>query len=105
MIVTENLARNMWCPFVRLVLVDTDDGRATPGTPAGFNRPFRGDDFAQAACRASDCMAWRAASTAMLRHRKTGELKSPEPYNTIDWERIERPDPERGYCGLAGAPQ
>lgn len=98
MIVTEEQARLMWCPEVR---VPSYHYRADEGDgPASSNRFMPSDDKlstqpAVLRCIASGCMAWRW---------------SDDPANEPDAERADEAS-ERiragyavGYCGKAGKP-
>jgi len=78
MIVTEDDARRMWCPFTRVL--ETAHPRHDAG--AAVNRRSGQRPALCTECQASACMAWR-------------------------WYDIEELAPEReklrrGYCGLAG---
>jgi hypothetical protein len=82
---TEEDAKTKWCPFVRV-------GHAREAGEEAFNRlcddqGLDGDDFSHvpeaALCIASACMAWRWSTP--------GTAPADQP--------------ERGYCGLAGAQQ
>ena len=80
---TENEAREKWCPFARIGF----SGR--PGS-AAVNRIMDVDSEKPALlnnvtpCIASDCMAWRDDKTA----------------NAVARSRMDNED--HGYCGLAG---
>lgn len=76
---TEDEARNKWCPFVRLS-EDWGDNR-----PSSMNDS---DTFLR--CIASDCMAWRRVTNTFVARRQ---------YDAV--ARGEAPQ-EEGYCGLAG---
>lgn len=79
MILTEEQARQCWCPFARAVAPIVDQhAQQTGGTTA--NRSSEGRPDADCRCLASGCMAWRVFS------QPNGE------------------QPARGFCGLAGAP-
>jgi len=78
MMLTEEQAREKWCPFARVA--DKPDGPV-----AGANR-WPGHAFANhSCCIASDCMAWW-----------WGAKESP-PVGAYPGKR--------GYCGLAGKPE
>lgn len=72
---TEDQAKQKWCPFSRM---------AHWNAPTGGNRPTDPDGFIpHVNCIASDCMAWRWSLT-------NAEVKDG------------RLTPKEGYCGLAG---
>jgi len=86
---TEDEARQKWCPFVRAA--DSLDFRA----PAA-NRTAGPDEEQNptwSKCIASDCMAWRWVGSD-----KTGD---PPTFSTDADENRKR---IKGYCGLAGKP-
>ena len=78
---TEDEAFGKWCPFSRVVNMDSDSGM-----PLGSvgNRQHFDTDIVDTGhpnnCVASDCMAWRVLPL----RRKDGDIE--------------------GYCGLAGTP-
>ena len=76
---TEAEAKTKWCPFVRATPVDNDE------YPGGWIQ--RPDGLASLQCIGSDCMAWRWGEKRWNRKAEASE-----------------PDPESGYCGLAGKP-
>lgn len=72
---TEDDARNKWCPFVRLS--DTaQDGNAPNRWPAMWE-----ENPSNVYCIGPQCMAWRLVKG---------------PYDSTK--------PDEGYCGLAGKP-
>lgn len=76
MVVTEEEAKTMWCPFVRAPLSSGD-------TMAGVNADYTGARLgSRTGCIAAQCMAWR-------RH---DSIKRDDGWH------------EGGYCGLAGKP-
>jgi hypothetical protein len=89
---TEEEARQTWCPFVR-------EPRVTRQSEL---------------CEASACMAWRWFGVAegetfidaIKRHRSenSSTLLTAKSYVEAHPEYIRRPVPDRGYCGLAGKP-
>lgn len=82
---TEDEARQKWCPFVRLS-AQQDTSHAQ-----GYCWNNRGDDTHDANCIASDCMAWREAGEAYVPCAPTEE----------GFTYVAAP---AGYCGLAGKP-
>ena len=74
---TEDQARESWCPFVRLGSVNSN------AHYEGFCWNNRGDDTHEANCIASDCMAWRWQPRIENKGDDMGR---------------------HGYCGLAGKP-
>lgn len=79
---TEEEARERWCPFYQMV----GAGTATD-FQYGDNRPVEIDNDRAGYCIASDCAAWR-----------WNEFTQEPPH-------VRRPVRENGgYCGLAGKP-
>jgi hypothetical protein len=76
MVVTEEQARDLWCPFVR----------STRGASVATNRDSDGSIVKRVTCVGSACMMWRQ------------EVPSPERNEAAKTQGI------RGYCGLAGVP-
>ena len=88
MLVTEEEAKERWCPFARayetVLLGDEETWR-----PATLNRTRSGRPDPDCSCIASQCMAWRwGPDDAALNERMHGRDAQPE----------------LGYCGLAGKP-
>jgi hypothetical protein len=80
---TEDEAKAKWCPAFR-------------GNDHGVNRPLDLDTNAMMGrCIGSACMAWRWIEDAEFRARADRAFDR-------DGTRLM---PDRGYCGLAGAPQ
>lgn len=97
MLVTEEQAKEMWCPEARLA-------RATPGgdVPGGqtvFNRVQTRDENTgiplSSTCIASKCMFWRKVDQIGIGPR--GEKRDRDHDGRTRWV-------DRGYCGLAGKP-
>lgn len=93
---TEQEARQKWCPFVRMtVKPSTMLEKMVVGNNRGQAGSEKGD-VVSTACIASDCMAWRVKwSTEQLEARNRswfGGKPWPEGLSDV-------PD---GYCGLAG---
>lgn len=94
---TEDEARQKWCPMARLTVLN----KALPdvATPS-FNRAAGSDADGKAVdlfdsnltCIASDCMAWRA----------TDSEYEPELSHEGTAVRVPQEDKPAGYCGLAG---
>ena len=82
---TEDQARMMWCPFVRVA--DSPDARPPAANCTAGPDADRTPDWAR--CVGSLCMAWRDSS-----------YLGPSSYD--DGERIEGDWIVAGYCGLAG---
>lgn len=77
MVVTEEEAKTMWCPFVRAPLSRVGD------TMAGVNTNYDGVRLGlRTWCITTQCMAWRRGDA----------IKRDD-----EWH-------EGGYCGLAGKP-
>ena len=82
---TEDEARQRWCPFVRVTVTPND------ASWQGNMLTNRGDIPASSAntlCIASDCMAWRWNKNTV-----SGSLRTPRASGC--------PEP-KGHCGLAG---
>lgn len=78
MILTEDEAREKWCPFARSVRWERQDEKIDlPGSPVVANREPLGDEDGGCLCIASNCMSWRVSRFF---------------------------DKPGGYCGLAGKP-
>lgn len=79
---TEDEAKEKWCPFVRLLREDSEvSGLVTN----------RGDQDGTLNCIAFDCMAWRATT----RPATTKDVAKCDLYGHGDLI------PTGGYCGLA----
>ena len=103
---TEDEARNKWCPFIRIVI------RGDERFSGGSGHTNRDQDVGRASstrCIGSGCMAWRQGVYVTDRQRwvSFGELRirpGDDFPSTGEW--VDLPEGERrGYCGLAGAPQ
>jgi len=85
---TEDQAREKWCPFARVTEVD-EMGNSNA---CDYNRQYHPSDVVThgypAQCVASDCMAWRWKLDADLR----------QMVDALDNGK------QIGYCGLAGKP-
>ncbi len=77
MLISENVARTKWCPFVRVDESNRHNNTMTDGFE-NAERVYR--------CIASDCMGWRQFH---LSHLKGGEGGVTA----------------HGYCGYAGKPE
>jgi len=55
MIVTEEQAKNKWCPMSRVADISDGDGEYIP---VGYNRWSNGDISLGSYCIGSECMAW-----------------------------------------------
>lgn len=94
-ILTEEQAKEKWCPFVRIEIDAFGSGIA----------PIKRDD-PRNVCIASQCMAWRWIDGEFMKRSylvSTGE--PPEPnraYMKSDIRTEHEPNEKRrGYCGLA----
>lgn len=87
---TEEEARQRWCPLGRQIGCMDQRHGGTTHVVGGVNRVDHGD---VPACIASQCMAWRWATPKVLRDIDlvTSDVVDPEP--------------RRGYCGAFGVPQ
>jgi hypothetical protein len=121
---TEEEAKQRWCPFARVVMTDEDGG-----DPSGVNANrvgVRGTSdvrtHAATLCIASACMAWRSINSrpgkvrdiSMGKRHDDGWMFVPDTsaYHRHNakaqanwgpqWEIVE--ESQTGYCGLAGSP-
>jgi hypothetical protein len=129
---TEDDAKQKWCPYARLVAgAELPMGaKILVDAPAGYNRVVSETTVTTphaAKCMASACMAWRWAShehdlieTDERRLLKpVGELSPPfsnipEGFHVVSHdsggqyvcrrERVAGHEAATGFCGLAGAP-
>jgi len=88
MFMTEEAAKQTWCPFTRIGL----EGRGVGGATPSYNRLWNRDEEKMktskgARCITTDCACWRWESNNLAE------------INMISGE-VER----RGYCGLGGRP-
>jgi hypothetical protein len=105
-LVTEEDAKEKWCPFARVIERDCDGStrarnRVVHLDAAGNVLKEITDTLAGTRCIGSACMAWRWEKS---------EAKAVEGYQTPDgqsittrWARIDPVD-GAGFCGLAGKP-
>jgi len=80
---TEDEARQKWCPHVRGVVLH--DGELTLTGNTALKSSNSAVRFKNPDCIASDCMSWRWS-----------------PKRTNDGRTL---DQTKGYCGLAGRPE
>lgn len=107
MLVTEEEAKTKWCSFAR-----TTD----PSESAAVNRMAGGRPDPEARCLGSGCMAWRWAAgeaeesliSAIKRYRDETRATLVDAKDYVEthpeYRRSAAP-PEKGFCGLAGAPR
>ena len=90
MYVTEEEAKQKWCPHIRVADCGADNAVSS-------NRSAAQELNYQ--CLASDCMMWRGALSQEYKLKAENEFQR---YGAI-------PEPKekdlRGYCGLAGRPE
>lgn len=93
-LLTEEQAKEKWCPFARAPLswaVD-EDHYDTLAAAVNIGRPMI------CRCQGSDCMAWRWEPSEDFKNRQVAYEDSSNLPGTM-------PEPlPRGYCGLAGKP-
>lgn len=100
MLMTEEQAKQCWCPFARVesspmyqAVKDPTTGETVVplSNAVSVNRGGAGA-FEEVCCMASRCMMWRQENAVMKhdRTRTTSGVKSQEPH---------------GYCGLASRPE
>ena len=118
MVLTEEQAREKWCPFVRTMAVTEGNVAAS-----GFNRVAQLPDtngVMSATCIGSACMAWRKMPDDFDRvfvpalADAWGPSPGPEWVLSATAHASDRNGPgqywakrrdDRGYCGLAGRPE
>lgn len=88
MYLTEDEAREKWCPEVRSPEGFTSD------MMVAANENMKGQKHT---CIASDCMMWRWFDNQVGYDAKLKGKKAAEQYA--------KEIPRRGYCGLAGRPE
>jgi hypothetical protein len=89
MLLTEDQAKQRWCPHARSVgYLNTSN---TNTAIAGYNRDHPSGQIP--ACIASSCMAWRFNEPKQVRDLDlvTGDVVAEKP--------------RLGYCGLSGKPE
>lgn len=111
---TEEEAKDKWCPFSRVLSSDIVNGKAEigPGDPSGFNRVRHGaGPVVGSLCIGSACMAWREVSPPgeipkELWSKSMGKAVSVAFGDDAEWRPIEGgvPPSATGFCGLAGRP-
>lgn len=90
MILTEEEAKQRWCPQARSVGSVLDAGN-TNRIHAGYNRDHPSGNMP--ACIASSCLFWRWA-----------EEKKIRDIDLVTSDVVDLP-PRRGFCGIAGKPE
>lgn len=90
MILSEEQARQRWCPHARVIGIAKDGGNLGR-IVTGYNRDHPDGNIP--ACIASHCMAWR--------------WYEPKTLRDIDLvtSDVVASAPRTGYCGLSGIPQ
>lgn len=128
-LLTEDEAREKWCPFVRGVTGEVEaEGRTRhSGAQPAYNRVIGEEQTAWPAavcCIGSKCMSWRSVSPVLsdetkaliATYRRDGsdQVKAVKAIRAdtgvdlkvaVDVLRAEMALPKRGYCGLAGRPE
>lgn len=115
MLLTEEEAKERWCPFVRYLAVfrNHHGDRETAGC---FNRGGADSGLEKACCIASQCMAWRwqplQADQPFMDavKKRMDDAKEAHPkavkYVRANLVEFDLPtEPFRGHCGLAGKPE
>lgn len=115
-LLTEEEAKQRWCPFSRIILTDMN-GIFRRGAAYPYNRGSAASLPAGSQCIASDCMAWRQSAddwehlhVPSLQHSwgpSPGPgwvLANTAPVNDPNgpgqyWAKRRQ---DRGFCGLAG---
>lgn len=82
---TEDEARQRWCPFVRMPI----------------NRAISAEMTSTITCLASNCMAWRWTSPPHWRVKRAEGITVAVDKNTPDAYQTRG----NGYCGIAGKPE
>ena len=105
MLMTEEEARQKWCPFARDMLSAGGNRMAYGGgaedEPESEDcaRQFAAEMAAAHPCIASDCMAWRWGEC----YGRATELEA-KGYRGEAAQKNPRGQTRPGYCGLAGKP-
>lgn len=98
MLLTEDQAREKWCPFARVAEPWRFAGHES-GQPASVNRGSDGvmasDGVPNCCCIASKCAAWRGQEDARSAEAAEAEFRKSGLRVLVTWV---------GYCGLAGEP-
>jgi hypothetical protein len=89
-LLSEEEARQRWCPHARAMGYARDAGNITK-LVAGYNRDHPDGNIP--ACIASHCMAWRWS-----------EPKTLKDIDLVTSDVVASP-PRLGFCGLSGIPQ
>ncbi len=108
---TEEQAREKWCPMARLLPVDktqkaNEAPQLTPRVGVSYNRLVIVDgkgastNLQDSRCLASDCAMWRWDDYANNAAQELFENVAPHDADTKSYP----PEPI-GYCGLAGKPE
>ena len=97
---TEDEARQKWCPFARVAMISSSDIECPPCNRLAIDGVSGLEkNPAGARCIASDCMAWRQTATLWLREGVANPVRAvgdtPAPYQS-------KQVGSEGYCGLAG---
>ena len=96
---TEQEARQKWCPMAR-VAVEISEGGSTLSHVATCNRHDGAHPIAR--CIASGCMAWR---WSVRDKRIPAEGYTNPDGSSVVTRYVDGPgDDPTGYCGLAGTP-
>lgn len=89
---TEDQAKEKWCPFVRFAMHGEDGQAANRADPVPESAPWN-------KCIASACMAWRKQRVMIDRATNLPAVPGETPIGQLE-ERYS----EHGFCGLAGQP-
>ena len=96
---TEDQAKQTWCPFAKPMMVSENQVAIAHGR--SFTREGNGGGKITSIsenCLGAECMAWRwERSQLVFRDRAEGDELVGTVYKTT-------PEPDSGYCGLAGRP-
>lgn len=97
---TEDEAKNKWCPFARVASLDDDREDVSARNRWSRDGETKWGPVAGAACIGSACMAWQweqEANQPALLDWAHGDMAAPAPPST-------RQSTVAGFCGLAGKP-
>ena len=97
---TEDEARQKWCPFARVAMISSSDIECPPCNRLAIDGVSGLEkNPAGARCIASDCMAWRQTATLWL---KDGALKPTRVHSDMPIPHLADQIGSEGHCGLAG---
>ncbi len=96
---TEDQAREKWCPYARVFILTGDVNKPTRGAYGPMNRIGNEERITwqgSSNCIASDCMMWRSTDNE-IKSNPVGPVEDGYARDASDYAPA-------GYCGLAGKP-